>query len=276
LVYAHFKSIFIQNLEYYHFIKQTFNMNMLSNAIKCVNCKNVLDSPVLLPCSHSICKKHVTDGNKGAAIFCNKCGLEHSIPQNGFPIQEALAEIIQSQIGNINFGKDHQEANDACTKFDECLNKFEQLLKDPLNFTHEVILSLKDVVQLRGEEAKLKIDLKMNYFFDKLEEYEKDCEKALKMSEYVVKSETINLEIEAFRKELEKWQEHLDKFNFYKQEWDKIKSESENAVKQLKSQQGQFEIDLLLQERFDQFRDDIAQEFGEFEINIPEISFILE
>jgi hypothetical protein len=251
-------------------------MNKISSAIKCVNCKNVLQTPVLLPCSHSICKKHVTDDDKGAAIFCNNCGLEHSIPQNGFLLQEALAKIIDSQIFNLNFGKDHQEANEACTKLDECLNIFQQLLKDPLNFTHEVILSLKNVVQLRGEEAKLKIDEKMNNFFDKLEEYEKDCKKALKTSEYVAKSKKLNLQNEVIRKELDKWQEYLDKINFNKQQWGKIKSESENVIKHLKSQQRHFENDLLLQERFDQFRDEIAQEFGEFEINKPEISFILE
>ena len=66
-------------------------MDKISNAIKCVNCQLVLKSPVFLPCHHSVCKHHV---QIDIPIICEKCGKTHDKPQEGFPDNESLAEII--------------------------------------------------------------------------------------------------------------------------------------------------------------------------------------
>ena len=55
-------------------------MDKVKKAIKCVNCLEVLKSPVLLPCSHSICDKHVTDSDK-ETIKCGLCKVDHLIPE---------------------------------------------------------------------------------------------------------------------------------------------------------------------------------------------------
>jgi hypothetical protein len=81
-------------------------MDKVKKAIKCVNCLEVLKSPVLLPCSHSICDKHLTDGDK-ETIKCGLCKVDHLIPENeiGFPKNQALEDVIASNIDSFNFGK---------------------------------------------------------------------------------------------------------------------------------------------------------------------------
>jgi hypothetical protein len=145
-------------------------MNKLSNAIKCVNCRQALNSPVLLPCGCSLCKKHTIDV-KGP-ITCYSCEIDHPVPPNGgFPHNKALDDIIDAQICNLDFGKEHQEAKHSCENLDELLSKIEELINDPSNFTYEAIGCLKSVVQLKGEEMKMKIDEKMTNFISKLDEY---------------------------------------------------------------------------------------------------------
>lgn len=54
-------------------------MEKISKALKCVECKEILEIPaVLLPCYHSICQKHVSaKKNSGDKLKCDKCEFEH-------------------------------------------------------------------------------------------------------------------------------------------------------------------------------------------------------
>ena len=78
-------------------------MDIILNAIKCAICHEILESPVFLPCSDSICKKHISNQTNDV-IRCEKCGVEHQIPTNGFPRNPSLEAIIKSDIGHIDFG----------------------------------------------------------------------------------------------------------------------------------------------------------------------------
>ena len=72
-------------------------MNRILNAIKCAICHEILESPVILPCSCNICYKHVKNQNKDF-IQCEKCGVEHQIPTNGFHANKGLQVIIEAEI----------------------------------------------------------------------------------------------------------------------------------------------------------------------------------
>src|SRR5579883_3032935 len=95
------------------FIK--LRMNEISNAIKCMNCKSVLKSPVILPCKHSICKHHVSESfNNGSTIVCIRCGSEHVVENEAaFLDNEALDDIVNAEIGELSFGKVHDDAKQA-------------------------------------------------------------------------------------------------------------------------------------------------------------------
>lgn len=135
-------------------------MEKISNAIKCVNCKQILSSPVLLPCYHSVCHNHSISGE---TIKCGKCDLVHRIPANRqFPPNEIAAQMIDAQIAKLDFGKCHHKAKECCTRMNELMQQIEQMIKDPVNFEYERVSEMKPKVQLRKEEAIQKIEEESN------------------------------------------------------------------------------------------------------------------
>ena len=116
-------------------------MDRIRNAIKCAICRDVLESPVILPCNDPICKRHVSNQTNDL-IQCEKCGVKHLIPKNGFQPLPFLEEIIKSEIAYLDLGSVHKEAKKSCESFEEYLREFESILKDPYVYTHEIISEL--------------------------------------------------------------------------------------------------------------------------------------
>ena len=185
-------------------------MDRIRNAIKCAICLEILESPVILPCSDTICKKHVTNQTNDL-IRCEKCGIEHSIPTNGFPTLPFLEEIIKSEIGQLDFGSVHKEAKKSCESFEKALKEFEVLLKDPYFYTHGKISELKNIVQLKGEEIKLRIDQEMKKLIDRLEEYERQSKEYLSSNEFKEESNMLESEMKIAQSNLDSWLENLNK-----------------------------------------------------------------
>jgi hypothetical protein len=235
-------------------------MNKISNAIKCCNCKDLLDSPVLLPCYHSICNKHTL--NLKGPITCNKCKLEHPIPPNvGFPYNEALAEIIDAQISTLDFGKEHKEAKQSCEHLEQIVKKFKETFKDPLKFVYEAIDYLENVVQFKGDEMKLKIDETVRHHISRMEEYKKNCKST---SEYVAKLEAFD---RISQEKLDKWMATLNELKLNENEYRLIKDECEKAAVSLKSELSKFKQNFLSQSRFRQFTAEIEHDFDKIVID---------
>lgn len=246
------------------FRKSNSKMNKISSAIKCENCKQILKSPVSLPCGHTICQKHTTDNTKSFAI-CITCEIEHEIPENGgFPVNLAINRIIESEIDTFDFGKEHNEAKESCAKLDELLMKVEQTLNDPFNLTYDAIECLKNDVQLKGERMKLEIEKKMACCFKKLDDYKLNCKSHLKTSEYLKEAERFVKENDFTRTQLNEWLGILDMMKWNEPEWRRIKNESRKKIETIQNELSRFETDMLLQKRYDEIRAEIEQDFGEF------------
>ena len=185
-------------------------MDRIRNAIKCVICHEILESPVILPCSDTICKKHVSN-QRSDIIRCEKCGIEHKIPNNGFTALPFLEVIIKSEIANLDLGSVHKEAKKSCESLEKALNEFQVLLNDPYFYTHERISELKNSVQLKGEELKLIIDEEMKKFIDRLEEYERKTREYLSSNEFKVESMNFNSQLKIAQSNLDSWLESLNK-----------------------------------------------------------------
>ena len=185
-------------------------MDRIQNAIKCVICREIIESPVILPCTDIVCKKHVTNQTNDQ-IRCEKCGVEHQIPTNGFLSLPFLEEIIKSEIASLDFGSVHKEAKKSCDLFEEALKEFEMLLKDPYFFAHERISDLKNKVQLKGEELKLIIDEEMKKIIDRLEEFEKQSKEYISSNEFKDESKKLDSEMIKAKSNLNSWLESLNK-----------------------------------------------------------------
>ena len=185
-------------------------MESILTAIKCAICHEILESPVILPCSCNICYKHVSDHSIDV-IRCEICGVEHQIPANGFYPNKSLQMIIKTEIANLDFGKIHKEAKKSCESFENALKEIEGLLKDPFFYTHERISELKNIVQLKGEELKLIIDQEMKKIIDRLEEYEKESKEYLSSNEFKEESKRLENELKRSESDLDSWLENLKK-----------------------------------------------------------------
>ena len=185
-------------------------MDRIRNAIKCGICREILESPVILPCYHTICKNHVSNQHNGV-IRCQQCGDEHQIPTNGFHPNNSLQEIIEAEIANLELGSVHKEAKTSCESFEKALKEFEVLIKDPNFFTHEKISELKNSVQLKGEELKLIIDEEMKKFIDQLDEYERKAKEYLSSHEFKEESKKLYSELKLAQSNLDSWLERLNK-----------------------------------------------------------------
>jgi hypothetical protein len=240
-------------------------MNNISKAINCVNCNEVLVSPIFLPCGCSICEKHTIDVY--GPIRCCSCQIDHPLPPSGnFPPNKALSSILVTQIGTKNFGQKHANAKQSCSRLDELLASIEVILNDPYNFTYEAIRSLMNVVQLKGEEMKLEIDKQIDQILGKLEEYNENCKMNLKTTDYLTRSEEIRLEKEDARKLLDKWENILnDDAKLDQIEWTRVDIESKKAIEWFECTLDLFKSDLLLQQ-FCKFHHEIEEYFGKFEI----------
>ena len=89
--------------------------------MKCAICYEIIESPVILPCSYNICKKHVSNQINNF-IQCEKCGAEHQIPTNGFLANNVLKEIIESELAYLDFGRVYNAAKKSCEPFEEILD----------------------------------------------------------------------------------------------------------------------------------------------------------
>jgi hypothetical protein len=209
---------------------------LLLNAIKCCICKNTLNSPVILPCSHSVCKKHTTE----VAIKCNQCGQEHQ-KQEFFPNQ-ALEGLIQ--LAN----KDSKTGKILCEQLEAVIKQIEQLLSDPANFTYEEINELERELDLKRELLKKQIDDEFAKFHQKLEEYKQNCKNHLTTNEYKIEAEKIGEEVKKARNELKEWTGVLNEAKSNEPKW--IKDECKKSIAVLENNVNDFKRELLLKNYF--------------------------
>jgi hypothetical protein len=239
-------------------------MGNIFNPQECGHCQSYLESPaVLQPCGVSICQMHLIENQEGS-FLCKKCGIEHKITDENDVLNKNLPEPKFDAVKNL---EEKNEAKKSCENFDDLLTKIELLLQDPYNFTYELIKNLKNEVQLKGEEAILKINENMTRAISKLDEYNIEFRNGLKEPEYLVRSEKFKVENETSRSDLENWMATLDVIetkNDDENEWKRIKSESEKAFEDFKIKFVEFKIDLF-STGFLEFQYEIEKDFGEFE-----------
>ena len=172
-------------------------MDKITNAIKCVNCSSIINSPVMLFCGHSVCKHHTQTNNPENVfnllnqnkITCGKCLKEHTIPSEGFPQNESLIEILAAQIHKIDLGKMHKKAKQDCETIESLVNETEAVLADPTCLTMEEIDTMKNSIFLRREELKLKIDKETDKLITKIDDFLERTKNSVNKKEYKLLNE---------------------------------------------------------------------------------------
>ncbi len=64
----------------------------------CSYCSKIYKHPIILPCSHSICREHLLEKTvvKENKIICKGCNKEFGVKENAFESNYALAKLTES------------------------------------------------------------------------------------------------------------------------------------------------------------------------------------
>lgn len=210
-------------------------MDKIKDAIKCVNCFSIINSPVIFPCGHSICKHHAQSRSNNM-IRCEKCGKDHSIPSDGFPNNESLASIIDTQVYDINLGEAYEQAKSDCLPLESLINQVNLFLADPSYQTREEIDEMRNRIFIKREELKQEIDNETEKLIDKLNQYVKRLSAQLDETEFKKCSSKLDSISREANIKLGQFKKQLDLFSLDVKKWESITDQVANEKKKLSDQ----------------------------------------
>ncbi len=136
----------------------------------------------MLPCGRSYCSKCIdcladTDKTK---IKCQECGKIHEIPEQGFPSNFEVANILKLKSNEVHRSKSVKEfkivlnsVRSINERIDERLSCGEMLIREKCD-------KIRNDTQLAIEEAHLKLDEFHKEYMKDIDEYERGCLEELK------------------------------------------------------------------------------------------------
>ena len=189
----------------------------------CDLCKNVLDSPILLPCEHTICKKHIT---KQACLFC---------PETHSHFTEL--KKLENLIGKL------RTAKSSYSKTKQKLDEFATLKSNSAAFLDEKFSEIKqDLIQQKqlvlAHLANL-VEQRHNQLIENLNNLKEEC-----LDRLDSKHLTSFDQMSEYKTKLSEWDQDLSLRNIKISEttWEKITNEStqlnasiDDKLKQLKN-----------------------------------------
>lgn len=221
-------------------------MDKILNALKCVNCRDTLSSPICLPCGHLICQSHTMKNDEH--IICGKCGTRHQNKE--FEVVEAVLDLISAQLTKINFGHQHKETTKSCDNLKKQLDKNDVMFNDLGYFIHESIDDLKNRVTLKSEQLKVKIDDITQELINDLDEYEKRCRNNSGDINSVENCELNELKKlnEKAKESWRDWSTVLNELNVDVEKWSHIKRECDSTLESIREKLKHFEKEVFLKE----------------------------
>jgi hypothetical protein len=217
-------------------------MEAFLKSIKCQQCGIILESPVILPCSHSVCKKHEKENT---TVVCTECEEIYDVPSEGYSENKALAEIIFSRISELELEPERKKTIKECNKLIEKIEEAKRLVDDPKDYIYDCILDLKLRIQLSREKFKLQIDQEAEMVMEFLEEYENECKKSSSSNEIESKVKEIKIGLEKTTIDLESWTKYLDNFKVSREEYENIQTKCEETILRIKNELALFQETLL-------------------------------
>jgi hypothetical protein len=97
-------------------------LNSRYEKLKCKDCQLILQSPVILPCGHSICKNHIGVINDNENFYhCQPCDKDHK--QTQFPSNAWAIDLINGLVG-------YKRAENACESLKSTITELESLKRE--------------------------------------------------------------------------------------------------------------------------------------------------
>lgn len=203
----------------------------MSEFFYCAECNELYDSPVVLPCSHSICKRHI---DQAVRFFkCSQCKLDIRIPVEGFIQNKELARMV----GNFKNKRETIKANElkqqelksqillSTEQIDEFLTNENNLKL----YVESTVKNFTDDAQNLFDEHFKIIDIQVEIIIEMLNKSERSLKRDTCSSEAVIsflkdKESIINSFLERL------------KFLDNEREWKSIKEQTDKLLNEIKIQ----------------------------------------
>jgi hypothetical protein len=224
-------------------------MQDLLESLKCLECQNILEKPVVLPCGDFICMKHLKPDS--SEHLCTTCDILHAIPNGGFRENKTLAKLLKTNIHEAKFCKEYENAYVSFKNLEKTFEESKLFNKDPYLFINKTVSDLKMEVDILREEFKLKIDEKADALIKEMDEYEQECKGNLNSVDSSLKFEEMAAHMERVKVELQKWKTILDSFSPNEHKWKSIEEESEKLAIDLEVTLNEYKQEALLNKLYD-------------------------
>lgn len=150
-------------------------MEIINESIQCGQCRQLLHSPVVLPCGNSICREHVTTCVE-PSLYCLSCQSDHEIPEAGFCPNRALEQIISTRIRNFKYPEDYVKSIESCNVSLMVLKQ----MKDKLDLSAENYITkmydeMRNKIELKRETFKLTVADDYDKLAHNLDIFKQDC-----------------------------------------------------------------------------------------------------
>jgi hypothetical protein len=160
-----------------------YQADKIDSILICKICDNKMVDPRLLPCGKSVCHRCVdilADTDK-KRIKCQSCAKIHEIPDDGFPKNLSLQELLEFEAKEV-FRSNHIE---ELKKILDTLNTTKQRIESTLESGDAKIRDHCDKVrndmQLAIEQAHAKLDEFHKDFMHEIDNHEKKCQAKFKL-----------------------------------------------------------------------------------------------
>jgi hypothetical protein len=219
-----------------------FEEEYINNLLKCDKCIqnfSKYDQPKSLPCGKIICDKCETliykESNKERKFKCTLCSNEHSIPDEGFNLNDLAYSLITAKPKEIWRGKKYEQLKIN-------LNKIEQLVQElKLNYENgadkikEHCIEQRRLVQLSTEKKIEKINKINEELINQINDFESQCIISFSKKENSIKIK-LNLLVDEADKFLKEKQDYLKQLKIDKEEIKKFNEISEDLQTKLKNE----------------------------------------
>ena len=232
----------------------------ISETMSCAVCSNVLESPLVLPCGHSICKVHLTisltmstsdelsssssqpsdpkkrrtNQEKKTKIFCVKCDTDQEVGENGLPVNKLAEELLSHKLHKIEFCEKYKEATNAFKKLDAFISECELFARDAESEIADTIGDIKRRVDLCREQLKARIDHNALELINDLEAFEMECREPFAIKRFEeLKDGFVKTHLSLAKDEARQWLASLNSFENNRDVWIKIADQSQKRVKDL-------------------------------------------
>jgi prefoldin subunit 5 len=212
-------------------------MEALRDSLKCIQCHDILDLPVILPCGDSICKKHITPEIK--EYRCLACDVVHVIPsdkEGSFAENKALRQLLTSNLQQVRFSKEYDVAFEAFKNLNKTFEETRLFREKPSFFVNKTIGELKSEAEKMRQEYKLKIDERADKLVREIDQYENECKRQLCPGNSVSDElDKLTPEMDTVKQDMDKLEKILTNFTSTESELANVKEESFKLTSLLES-----------------------------------------